>query len=419
LYKGSNQWRTTTAVGFEVTPTTSHCPSPWHLAAMFCALLAFAHAQTASTGSLIGFVVDPAGSVVPGVILHLIEQASGELHLAVSDNEGRFSFPFLRPGSYQLQISKSQFAPLSISEIVISVTETRRVEVHLRLATVVEQTQVSSELPIVQTDNSTLGRTVDRRELTSLPLVTRNIAQIVGLSPGVNAGVFNAGELGLGGIALSQIASSNDGIFAHGARSYDNNWELDGISVSDVQSSGAGSGGIPIPNPDGLQEFKVQTALYDAAYGRYGGANVSVITKSGTNFYHGTVFEFLRNDVLNANDFFLNQVGRPRPNLKQNQFGFSFGGPIKKEKLLFFGSYQGTRQVNGAAAGQSRIACTSSLSSPPLTNDRSQIELGRLFGGMSGTMGGVAIAADGSNINPAALALLNFKLPDGSFLIPT
>jgi hypothetical protein len=404
---------------FEVTPTTSRCPRPCYLAAMFCALLGLAHAQTASTGSLIGFVVDPSGSVLPGVILHLIESASGESHSAVSDKEGRFSFSFLRPGSYQLQISKSQFAPLTINEIVIRVTETRRVEVRVRLATVVEQTEVSSELPIVQTDNSTLGRTVDRKEITSLPLVTRNVAQIVGLSPGVNAGVFNAGELGLGGIALSQIASSNDGIFAHGARSYDNNWELDGISVSDVQSSGNGSGGIPIPNPDGIQEFKVQTALYDAAYGRYGGANVSVITKSGTNFYHGSVFEFLRNDVLNANDFFLNQVGRPRPNLKQNQFGFSFGGPIKKEKLLFFGSYQGTRQVNGVAAGQSRIACTSSLSSPPLTNDRSQIELGRLFGGMSGTMGGVAVEPDGSNINPAALALLNFKLPDGSFLIPT
>jgi ABC-type uncharacterized transport system permease subunit len=148
---------------FEVTLTTSLCPRPCYLAAMFCALLALAHAQTASTGSLVGFVVDPAGSVVPGVILHLVEQASGESHSAISDKDGRFSFPFLRPGSYQLQISKSQFAPLSISEIVISVTETRRIEVRLRLPTVVEQTQVSSELPIVQTDNSTLGRTVDRK----------------------------------------------------------------------------------------------------------------------------------------------------------------------------------------------------------------------------------------------------------------
>src|ERR1700746_910086 len=127
LYKGSNQWRTTTAVGFEVPPTTPHCPSPWYLAAMFFALLALAHAQTASTGSLIGFVVDPSGSVVPGVILHLIERASGESHSAVSDKEGRFSFLFLLPGSYQLQISKSQFAPFSMSGIAISVAEPRRV----------------------------------------------------------------------------------------------------------------------------------------------------------------------------------------------------------------------------------------------------------------------------------------------------
>ena len=131
------------------------------------------------------------------------------------------------------------------------------------------------------------------------------------------------------------------------------------------------SGGIPIPNPDTLEEFKVQTGLYDAAFGRAAGANVSVITKAGRNQFHGTIFEFLRNDVLNANDFFLNKAGQPRPNLKQNQFGFALGGPIKKDKLLFFGSYQGTRQVNGTAAGQARIACAVTLNEPPLTNDRS------------------------------------------------
>ena len=231
--------------------------------------------------------------------------------------------------------------------------------------------------------------------------------------------MYNAGELGLGGTALSQIAKSNDGIFVHGARSYDNNFLIDGISVSDVQGSAGGSGGIPIPNPDSIQEFKVQTGLYDAGYGRYAGANVSLITKTGGNDFHGTVFEFFRNEVLNANDFFLNRTEQPRPALKDNQFGFVFGGPIRKEKLLFFGSYQGTRQVNGVAAGQSRIACSASLSQPPLTNDRSPAALGRMFGGMAGALGGVAIKADGSNINPTALALLNFKLPDGSFLIPT
>ena len=223
--------------------------------------------------------------------------------------------------------------------------------------------------------------------MSGLPLVTRNFTQIAGLSPGVAAGVYNAGELGTGATALSQIGKSNDGIFVHGSRSYDNNWQLDGISVSDVHGGGPISGGIPIPNPDMLEEFKVQTGLYDASFGRGAGANVSVITKSGTNEYHGTIFEFLRNDVLNANDYFLNRTGQRRPNLKQNQFGFALGGPIQKNKLLFFGSYQGTRQVNGMAAGQARVACAVSLNEPPLTDDRSAKTLGRQFGGLTRSIG--------------------------------
>ena len=271
----------------------------------------------------------------------------------------------------KLQASKADFKPVSQPDIHVHVTETLRLELHLELATRVEQTQVSSEPVMVQLDTSALGRVVNRDTVSSLPLVTRNFTQITGLSPGVAAGVYNAGELGTGATALSQIGKSNDGIFVHGSRSYDNNWQLDGISVSDVHGGGPISGGIPIPNPDMLEEFKVQTGLYDAAFGRAAGANVSVITKAGTNHYHGTIFEFLRNDVLNANDFFLNKTGQRRPDLKQNQFGFALGGPIQKDKLLFFGSYQGTRQVNGTAAGQARVACTVSLNEPPLTDDRS------------------------------------------------
>ncbi|MGA9307294.1 MAG: carboxypeptidase-like regulatory domain-containing protein, partial [Candidatus Sulfotelmatobacter sp.] len=383
------------------------------------ALSCRAPAQTASTGALTGLTFGPSGSIVAGVMVQLVNSANGKSGSTASDENGRFSFVLLEPGSYEVKASKVDFVPLSSGKIDISVTETRRLDIHLQLATINEQVQVSANGSTVQTDDSSLGRVVDGTALHGLPLVTRNLAQISALSPGVAAGVFNAGELGLGGMALSQIASSNDGIFVHGARSYDNNWQLDGISVSDVQGSGAGSGGIPIPNPDSLQEFKVQTALYDAAYGRYAGANVSVITKDGTDAYHGTVFEFLRNNVLNANDFFLNQVGQSRPSLKQNQFGFSIGGPIRKDNLFFFGSYQGTRQINGIAAGQARIGCTSSLISPPITNDRSRTALGRLFAGMNGALGGVAVESDGSNINPTALALLNLKLPDGSFLIPT
>jgi len=374
------------------------------------------HGQTTSTGALIGVALDPSGAVLPRLVVRLANQVTGATAFATTDEKGRFGFPLLQPGDYEIQAG----APGSSSaNIKINVTETLHLELHLRLATVIQNIKVSAESSMVQTDSSALGRVVYETAVGDLPLVTRNFAQITSLSPGVVTGVYNAGELGVGGTALSQIANSNDGIYVHGARSYDNNFQLDGISVNDVQGSAAGSGGIPIPNPDSIQEFKVQTGLYDAGYGRYGGANVSLITKTGSNSFHGTAFEFLRNEVLNANDFFLNLAGQPRPILKQNQFGFALGGPVKKEKLLFFGSYQGTRQVNALAAGQSRTACAASLTGPPLTSDRTSTALGEMFAGRTGVHGGTAINSDGSNINPAALAFLNFKLPDGTFLIPT
>jgi hypothetical protein len=378
-----------------------------------------ANGQTASTGALSGIVKGPSGTVLPGVSIQLTGDASGEVRSVSSDETGGFAFPLLPPGTYQLRVEKTDFEPLQLSNLHITVTETLRVELRLQLPALHEQVEAVSEPLLIQTETSALGRVVSEGAVSGLPLVTRNFTQIVGLSTGVSVGVYNAGELGIGGTALSQIAKSNDGIFVYGARSYDNNFQLDGVSTSDVQGSASGSGGIPVPNPDTIEEFKVQTGLYDAVFGRYAGANISVITKTGSNDYHGTIFEFLRNNLLNANDFFLNETGQPRPDLKQNQFGFALGGPVVKDKLSVFGSYQGTRQVNGLAAGQARIACTATVSMPPLTNDRSAEALGRLFGGMSGALGGTAVNPDGSNINPVALALLNFKRPDGSYLIPT
>jgi hypothetical protein len=378
-----------------------------------------AFCQTASTGALIGTIFDATGAVLPGASISLTDQRTNSTQSTTSDKTGDFAFPLLLPGIYEIQIEKAGYALLRRSDLSIPVTETVRLNLYLRLATIHERADVVSAPSMLQTESAALGRVVNQTAVSNLPLVTRNFTQIVGLSPGVTTGVNNAGELGLGGGGLSQIDQSNDGIFVHGARSYDNNFQIDGLSVSDVQGTAAASGGVPIPNPDAIQEFKVQTALYDASYGRYAGANISMITRTGSNAYHGDLFEFLRNDFLNANDFFANETGQRRPSLKQNQFGFDIGGPIKKDKVLFFGSYQGTRQVNGIATGQARTACTASLSTPPLTNDRSRVALGTLFAGMTGALGGVAIQSDGSNINPAALALLNFKLPSGTFLIPT
>ena len=155
------------------------------------------------------------------------------------------------------------------------------------------------------------------------------------------------------------------------------------------------------------------------SFGEHAGASVSLVTKSGTNSVHGSVFEFLRDNVLNANDFFRNRANQSRPDLKQNQFGFTLGGPFRSNRFYYFGSYQGTRQTNGLASGQARIACSANVVLPPLTNDRSAQALGALFGGMSGAFGGVAVKSDGSNINAVALEILNFKLSDGAYLIPS
>jgi hypothetical protein len=169
--------------------------------------------------------------------------------------------------------------------------------------------------------------------------------------------------------------------------------------------------GVAVPAPDTIQEFKVQTANYDATYGRGTGANVDVISKSGTNHLHGGAWEFLRNDLLNANDFFTKLTGQPRPVLKQNQFGALLGGPIVHDKTFFFAAYQGLRSSNGEGD-----AVTVNL--PQLTNDRSAATLGAQFCAYPSFAGGTQVACDGSTIHPVALALLNFKLANGQYAIP-
>jgi Carboxypeptidase regulatory-like domain len=378
--------------------------------ALACLSLSFsALAQTAGTGALTGAVTDNNGAVIPEAKVTVTNQSTGEARTVMSQSNGSYVVPLLLPGSYRVEFSKTGFKQAVKAGLVINVTETSRLDVQLEAGGVQEQVTISSEASMLQTESIALGRVTDQTLVSSLPLVTRNYTQIVTLSAGVAANVTNAGDLGRGSGGLSQ------GNFrTHGASGADNNFQMNGVQVNDLQASGGFSGGVAIPNPDAIQEFKVQTGLYDASFGRNAGANVNVVTKSGGNQFHGNVFEFFRNDALNANEFFRNANRQPKGVLKQNQFGFTLGGPVKKDDLLFFISYQGMRQINGVGGGG-----TNNFSSPPFTNDRSRAALGKLFGGRAGAFGGVAVAADGSNISPQALALLNLKLPNGQFAIPT
>jgi len=369
------------------------------------------HAQTVSSGAITGIVTDPSGAAIAGAAITATEKGTGFKRSATTDSSGSYRFSLLPPGQYQLQFVASGFKKAIPQDLAVVVTEISTLNVQMVLGESVETVEVSTTPQAVQSENAALGTVVESHTITELPLSTRNFTQVLSMSSGVVADVSSAANLGNG----------TQDFYVNGSSNTSNNFQMDGADVNNFGSGRAGSflqqGGIPIPNPDAIQEFKIQTSLYDAGYGRGAGANVEVITKSGTNQLHGSVFEFLRNDKLDANDFFLNQQNQPRAVMKQNQFGASLGGPIIKDKFFLFGSYQGTRQINGLSAGS-----LSQNSLPPLTNDRSAATLGAEFCGQRGAQDpgtGVAIACGGSNINPVALKLLNATIPNGTFLIPT
>ncbi len=373
-------------------------------------------AQTAGTGAITGTVTDATGAVLPNVELTITNQATGERWKISSAADGRYRVPLLPPGSYRVQARKSGFKVATRLDISVNVTETTKLSIQMEVGTVATTVTVESAPQLVNTESSSLGRVVNQKAVKNLPLSVRNYTQIITLSPGIQADVIRADEVGRG---RGGLKGRDADVHAHGARALDNNFQMNGVGINDLHASGQGSGGIAIPNPDTIQEFKVQTGQYDAAFGRNAGANVNVVTRGGSNEFHGTVFEFLRNNNLNANDFFFNRAGQDKPVMRQNQFGGTLGGPIQKNRWLFFTSYQGTRQDNGVGDD-----CRSFAVLPPLTDDRSAAAIGAMFAGRRGLLqnafGGVgpAIAADGSNINPVALALLQLRLPDGSFLIP-
>ena len=371
-------------------------------------LTAAGFAQTASTGAITGTITDPKGAVVAGATVSAIDVTTGEKRSSVSSGQGLYLVPLLLPSSYRVEVTKSGFKVAVSEGIPVHITETTTVNVQLEIGAERQTVTVSANAELLKTEQSALGNVVDQGEVAALPLVTRNYSQILGLSPGVSMENFNAGDIGRGAVDANFVTG--------GGASSDNNFQMNGVEINDLQSSGHFSGGVATPNPDSIQEFKVQTSQYDASYGRNAGANVDVLTKSGTNSWHGNVWEYFRNEDLNANDFFRNGTGEPRAILRQNQFGFTFGGPIKKDKLLFFTSYQGTRQQNGIDQN-----CSSSVILPVLTGtDRSAAALAAAVGTETAFGGydilGRLVTAD--NVSSQALALFNAQLPNGQYVIP-
>jgi len=363
-----------------------------------------ANAQTPGTGAVKGSVHDSTSAVIRDARVTLVSVATTTSRSAITDGTGTFIFPLLAPGPYTLKVAAGNFSDKT-AEVNVVGTETAVVDFQLTAKVSGATVYVEPGVEMAQTESSALGRAVDQKTINALPLATRNYTQILSLSPGVVVELPNATALGPG----------TQNVAANGNKTTGNNIQFNGIDANNLaQNSAQRDGeevGVAAPAPDTIEEFKVQTGNYDATYGRGTGANIDVVSKTGTDSFHGSAWEFLRNDILNANTFFSKLTNQPRPVLKQNQFGGSFGGPIKRDRLFFFGAYQGLRSSNG-------LGDQVTVNLPQLTDDRSAQTLGSQFCAYPTAAGGVQLACDGSNINPVALALLNFKFKNGQYAIP-
>src|ERR1700674_3761849 len=335
------------------------------LALVFSLAGTIAYGQGGATGAITGVVVDTSGGSVAGAEVQIIDTRTDVTARKLPTNaDGTFTATVLPPGNYYALVNKPGFAQARVDGIEVRITETTRITISLKPGQVTEKVEISAQVTTVETTNATTGQSLGMDTVRELPLATQNYQQLLTLSTGAQGELNAAAQLGRGSVKL----------FVNGQREDNNNFLIEGISATDYNVAQASY--VPLPNPDVIQEFKVQTSLYDASQGRNGGGNVNAILKSGTKELHGELYAFFRNDVLNANEFFLNKAGLARPSVKQNIFGGSLGGPVGKEKWgCFFVNYPGTRQRSGLSPG---TFISSNI--PLLPADRSPASLKSVFG---------------------------------------
>src|SRR5919201_2442177 len=363
--------------------------------------VAGAFAQGGATGAITGTITDATGAVVPNADVRIVNKATGQVARALkTDSSGSFTALLLPVGIYDVNVQAPGFAQGTVPNVDVRITETTRMTARLTPERVQQTVEVQGQVQTVETTAATTGESIESSTIRSLPLATQNFQQLLTLSAGTNSSLNASASLGRGDVRIE----------VNGQREDNNNYLIEGISATDYNVAELTN--TPLPSPDVVQEFKVQTSLYDATQGRNGGGNINAILKSGTREFHGDAFEFFRNDVLNANEFFLKGQGQPRPVVKQNIFGGSLGGPLGPGAKLgfFFANYQGTRQRSGLSPGT-----FISTIIPVIPQDRSAASLATAF------LGGPQNAG---LIDPVALKLLNIKSNQfggagGGWLIPS
>jgi hypothetical protein len=349
-------------------------------------LPALLFAQTTS-GRMVGRVADPTGATLPNVKVTLTNQGTGISRNVVTNDSGDYNFIEVVPGTYTVQFELTGFKKNVQKDVIVDINQVVSLNSTLQIGAMQEVVDVTSEAPQVDTTSTQLGAVINDRSVNELPLNSRDTYQFLQLQPGVTA------QLGNGNGALFYGSQDTGSVSVNGGRTRANNFSVNGGDANDQFVN------LPTvqPSPDSVAEFRVLTNTFDAEYGRNSGSVVNVITKSGTNQLHGDIYEYFRNTVFDAKNFF-DTDGRPQWN--QNQFGGTLGGPIKKDRTFFFVSYEGRRVRQGITSQQVNVPTSQQLAgnfvgaggfTPAFLNPDGSVNPGS--GGISDTF--VANALDG------------------------
>jgi hypothetical protein len=319
----------------EVSPMpslTAHRMASW-LVVLFCLANSTLLMAQSTGGRILGRVADPSGAVLAGVNVSLVNEATGVAQQAQTNSTGDYGFPQVSVGTYRLEADLAGFKKSVQRGIALDLNQILTLNVILQIGETKETVEVTSEAPLVDTTSTQLGAVMDQRQVSTLPLNARDTYQLLQLQPGVQ---------GVGGSDLFYGSNQAGAVSVNGGRGRSNNFNVNGGDGNDLFVN---SPAIQ-PTPDSIAEFRVLSNTFDAEYGRNSGAVINVVTKSGTNSWHGSVYEFIRNQSLNARGY----LDLRRADDKQNQFGGTFGGPIKKDRTFFFASYEGRRVVHGISS---------------------------------------------------------------------
>jgi len=310
---------------------------------LFSLVANFTWAQS-ETATVSGQVVDSSGLSITGAQVRLVDIDRDTSTSAATNNSGLYTFPSVRPGRYRMAVTAPGFKVVNVTGITVNVQDHLEQNFKLVVGSISESMTVTADAYDVNTTDATVSTVVDRNFAENLPMNGRSFQTLIDLTPGV---------------VLTASNNADNGQFSvNGQRAVSNYWMVDGVSanvgISSTNQTGNGlSGGMPslsvlggtnnLVSVDAMQEFRIQTSTYAPEFGRTPGAQISIVTRSGTNQWHGSLFDYLRNDVLDANDWFADNLGLPKPKERQNDFGGTFGGPIVKDRTFFFFSYEGLR----------------------------------------------------------------------------